>query len=232
MGTVCSYTRFFAQVWFLTKKDLLIEWRTKEILTTTVFFAVLIAILCSIACHLSGIPPICIAAPALWLSIAFSSLFSVGRMWQRERDNQAMTVLLLAPIARSSIFLAKVLGMLICTTLMECLVLPVIAVLTHLNLVEILLPLLLLLLLGNIGIAFMGTLFGFMTIRTRARDLAIASVVLPILTPSLLCAVAGTRELLEGAITAEWMDWVLLLLVFDGVAATLSLATFYFLLEE
>jgi heme exporter protein B len=65
------------------------------------------------------------------------------------------------------------------------------------------------------GIAASGTLFGAMTVRTRARDLLLAIVLFPLLSPVLLTAVASTRQLLEGAAISELTDYLLLMLIFD-----------------
>jgi heme exporter protein B len=92
--------------------------------------------------------------------------------------------------------------------------------------------------LGTLGVAATGTLFGAMTVRTRARELLLASVVFPLLSPSLLSSVAATREVFYAAVSGqavdfgEVRDWVLLLLVFDIVAVVGGMAMFGALVED
>ena len=81
------------------------------------------------------------------------------------------------------------------------------------------------------GIAAVGTLFGAMTVRTRARDLVLASVLFPFLTPTLLAGVAGTRELLGGAPFHELVDYLELMGVFAAVFISGGLGLFGLLIE-
>jgi len=88
------------------------------------------------------------------------------------------------------------------------------------------------LVLGTIGVAATGTLFGAMTVRTRARDLVLATVLFPLLSPTLVSGVAATREILSGAPFAEITDYLVLLGVFDVVAVAGGLALFGALIDE
>src|ERR1700727_964270 len=91
-------------------KDLRIELRTREIVTTAGFFAALVAIMASVSFFSGPETTVRVAPGALWLAIAFSSILALGRTWQREREESAMTGLLVAPIPRASIFLGKAMG--------------------------------------------------------------------------------------------------------------------------
>ncbi len=176
-------------------KDLAIEMRTREIVTTSGFFAALVAILASVAFYSGPETTSRVAPGAMWLSIAFASVLALGRTWQRERDEAALTGLLVAPIPRASIFLGKALGVFAFVTLVECVVVPVIALLFHVELPDVIGALSCVLVLGTLGVAATGTLFGAMTVRTRARDLVLATVLFPLLSPTLVCGVAATREI-------------------------------------
>src|SRR5580704_6112514 len=91
--------------WLIFAKDLAIELRTREIVTTAGFFAALVAILASVAFYTGPDTTVRVAPGAMWLAIAFSSVLALGRTWQREREEAAMTGLLVSPVARASIFL-------------------------------------------------------------------------------------------------------------------------------
>jgi heme exporter protein B len=213
-------------------KDLRIELRTREIVTTAGFFAALVAIMASVAFYEGATTTARVAPGTLWLSIAFSSILALGRAWQRERDESALLGLLVAPIPRAAIFLGKGLGVLAFVTAVELVVVPLVALLFHIELLPLLGPLSLLLFLGTVGVASTGTLFGAMTVRTRARDLVLASVLFPLLSPTLLSGIAATRELFLGSSLSELGDYVLLLSVFDVVSLLGGIALFGSLVDD
>jgi heme exporter protein B len=211
------------------RKDLRIEWRTREIVTTAGFFAILITVMAAVAFPQTTES----AGGALWIPIAFASILALSRTWQREREDSALTGLLVSPLPRASIFLGKALGVLIFLLAIEVCVTPLVALFFHIQLLDVVGPLAFLLFVGTIGIAAMGTLFGAMTVRTRARDLVLATVLLPLLTPTLLAGVSGTNRIfVHGASFGEVTDYGLIMLVFDAVAVFGGAGLFGALLEE
>ena len=219
-------------------KDLRIEIATKEIVTTTGFFAALVAIMASLAFTTGPSTTTRVAPGALWLAITFSSILALGRTWQREREESALLGLLVSPIPRAAIWCGKALGVLGFVLVVEVVVVPLVALLFHVSLLPIALPLAAVMLLGTIGVAATGTLFGAMTVRTRARELILATVLFPLLSPSLLSSVSATREIFYAAQSGmpvdmgEVSDWLLLLGVFDTVAIVGGLTMFGALLED
>ncbi|HQY62306.1 MAG TPA: heme exporter protein CcmB [Polyangiaceae bacterium] len=223
---------FLACALAIARKDLQIELRTREIVTTGGFFAVLVTVMASIAFSAGPKTQVRIAPGAIWLPIAFASVLALGRTWQREREESALTGLLVAPVPRASIFAGKALGVLALMLAVEALVVPTVALLFHIDVVPYLPKLLPLLLLGTLGIAATGTLFGAMTVRTSARDLVLASVLFPLLSPVLLSAVAGTALVFGGGSFDELRDYLVLLAVFDAVAVAGGVAVFGSLVDD
>jgi len=213
-------------------KDLRIELRTGEIVTTAGFFAALVAIMASVAFYSGPVTTTRVAPGAIWLAVAFASVLALGRTWQREREDSALLALLVSPAPRASIFAGKAIGVLAFVTVVEGIVVPVVALLFHIELLDVIGPLALVLGLGTIGIAATGTLFGAMTVRTRARDLVLATVLFPLLSPTLVSGVAATREIFVGAPFEEIQDYLLLLVTFDVVAIAGGIALFGALLED
>jgi heme exporter protein B len=219
-------------------KDMRIEIATREIVTTAAFFAVLVAILASVAFTTGPEVTTRVAPGALWLAIVFSSVLALGRSWQREREESALIALLVSPLPRAAIWCGKAAGVLAFLTAVEVVVVPLVALLFHVDLIPILGPLLVVVLLGTVGVAATGTLFGAMTVRTRARELLLASVLFPLLSPALVSSVAATREIFFAASTgqsvdmAEVRDWLVLLAGFDLVAVVGAVAMFGALVEE
>ncbi len=218
--------------WLVAAKDLAIERRTREILTTAGFFAVLVAVMASLAFSFGESATSKVAPGAIWIPTAFASILALGRTWQREREDSALTALLVSPIPRASIFLGKAVGVFVFVSFVELLVVPVVALLFHVELVPLLLPLAVVMALGTIGVAAAGTLFGAMTVRTRARDLVLASVLFPLLSPTLLSGIGATRELVSGSPLSELGDYLLLLAAFDFLALAGGLTLFGALVEE
>ncbi|MBK6513837.1 MAG: heme exporter protein CcmB [Polyangiaceae bacterium] len=205
------------QTWLVAKKDLAIELATGEIVTTAGFFAVLVTIIASLAFFAGKNGQRDVAPGVIWVSVAFASILALSRTWQREREDAAIRGLLIAPLARSAIFAGKAIGVAAFVTAVEIIVVPVTALFFSIDLAEHAGALALMLLAATPGIAASGTLFGAMTIRTRARDLILASVMLPLLAPSILAGVAGTRALLGGAPMSELTDYFSLLGLFGFI---------------
>jgi heme exporter protein B len=210
---------WIVQALLIARKDLAIELATGEIVTTSGFFAVLVAVISSLAFYAGPDTTVRIAPGVIWVAVAFASVLALGRTWQREREDGALSGLLASPVARSAVFAGKAIGVCVFIGLVELIVIPVTALLFAVDLVAVGPALALFCLVATPGIAAVGTLFGVMTVRTRARDLVLASVLFPLLAPSLLAAVAGTRELFAGAPLRELLDYVVLMSVF-GVAFT------------
>lgn len=229
MTATTASPSFFKSAMLVAAKDFRVELRTGEIVITAGFFAVLVTVLCAVAFPSeSGA-----AAGAMWLPIAFSAVLSVGRTWQKEAQDGAFTALLVSPVPRAAIFLGKTLGVFLFLLAISLVVIPLVALFFHLDLLVVGPGIVLLAATGIVGVAATGTLFGAMTVRTRAKDLVLASVLFPLLSPVLLTGVSATSHLIEERTgIATLHDYFLLLLVFDAVAVAAGAALFGALLEE
>lgn len=219
------------QALLVARKDLAIELATGEIVTTSGFFAVLVAVIASLAFFAGQDATQRVAPGVIWVSVAFASVLALSRTWQREREEGALAGLLVLPISRSAVFAGKALGLCLFIAAVEIIVIPATALLFAVDLAKTGAGLALFCLAATPGIAASGTLFGAMTVRTRARDLVLASVLFPLLAPTLLAAVAGTRELFGGAELAELTDYVALMAVFDVVFIAAGVGLFDLMIE-
>jgi heme exporter protein B len=172
-----------------------------------------------------------VAAGVVWLAVAFAAVLGLGRLWQRERDDAALEGILLTPIPRSALFAGKALGLLAFLLVVELVVVPLSALLFSLDLGAMGPGLVAIALVATPGVAVTGTLFGAMTARTRARDLVLAVVLFPLLSPTLLTAVVATRELLGGAPLSELADYLRILGIFDLAFTAFGLGLFGTLLD-
>jgi heme exporter protein B len=209
------------------RKDFTIEVKSREILYTTVLFALACVLVFSIAFVKEGEPLGDAAAGILWIAIEFAGTLGLARTFERERYNETLRALLLAPTSRAAIYVGKMLGILLLLAVLELLLVPLVAILFHAPLVER--PALLAALLGagTVGFAAVGTLFAAMLVRTQSRDVMLPILLYPITIPVMIAGVRGTVALLGSPPdTASVAMWVGILGAFDVVFLTLSLWTF------
>jgi len=215
------------------KKDVAIELRSYEILSTTLFFAVACVAIFSFAFVKEGQAVDDVAAGILWIAIAFSGTLALGRTFERERYGETLKALLLAPAPRPAIYLGKLLGIVVLMLATEVLLVPMVAFLFNASLFGRPLLLTTLLLLGTTGYAAVGTLFAAMLVRARTRDVLLPILLYPITIPVIIAGVRGTAALLEGTPDESIaILWISLLAFFDVVFVTLSLWTFEPLMTE
>ncbi len=220
------------QVLTIATKDLRIEVRSGEVVVTSSFFALLVVVVASISFHGDPASRASVAAGTLWLSVSFAAVLALSRSWQREREESAYLGLLAAPLYRSALFTGKLIGLLLFLAIIEGTVIPLVAVLFAVDLTRLGVGLLAIALCATPGIGAVGTLFGAMTVRTRARDLILAIVLFPLLAPALLTAVVASRELFGGTPLAELADYFRLMGLFDVVFLTGGISMFGLLIDE
>lgn len=213
-------------------KDLQLELRTKEILTATGLFAVLVVVLGSLAFYTDRNSSAQVAPGVLWISILFCGILLIGRSWALERENDAIFGLLVAPIPRASIYIGKMLSALLLLFLVELLLVPLCLVFFQLESSGHTLWLLALVFLGSVGFVATATLFSAVGIRTRARDLMLSVLVFPLVAPALLASAVATRELFAGASLQEVLGWMRILAAFDIVFVSVSIWISRYLLSE
>ena len=219
---------FARAVWVITRKDILIETRTREILFTTLFFALACVLVFAFGFVKEGRPLEDVAAGILWIAIAFSGTLALGRAFERERQGETLRALLIAPIDRPALYVGKLLGILILLAVVEAIVVPLVALMFQAALFDHALLMLGLLVTGTVGFAAVGTLFAAMLVRTRSRDVMLPVLLYPITIPVIIAGVRGTAALLQqpAADLAMARAWLSMLLFFDVVFVTISLWTF------
>lgn len=208
------------------------EIRSGEVVVTSSYFALLVVIVASMSYHAGGVSNSAIAAGTIWLSSAFAAVLALSRAWQREREESAFIGLLSAPLQRSALFIAKLTSLLMFLFVVQLVVVPLTALLFAIDLTHVGLGLLLIIVCATPGVGAAGTLFGAMTVRTRARDLILAIVLFPLLAPTLLAAVVACRELFGGASLSELGGYLSLMLLFDAVFIIGGLSMFGPLVDE
>jgi heme exporter protein CcmB len=214
-------------------KDLRVELRSKEIVLTMVFFAALLVVIYAFAFPKDERAVRGAAPGMLWVALAFTGTIALGRAFDRERENDTMRALLLAPVPRLSVFLGKAISMAALILAVAVVAVPLLAVWLNAPLLEYPVELSLVVVLGVLGIAVVGSVFAATLLKVRSRDVLLPVILYPLLVPLF---VAGTKT--TGVLVAEipnlqiaWY-WIKFLAVYDGVFLVLSLWIFESLVIE
>lgn len=225
--------RFLRVALLVTRKDLTVEIRSREVLSTTLFFAVACILIFAVALVREGRAPDDVAAGLLWIAITFAGSLALGRTFERERQTDTVRALLLVPAPRPAIYVGKLLGLLVLLGLTELLLVPLVALFFQAPVLAYPLHLAALLVTGTLGYCAVGTLFAAMLVRARTRDVLLPVLLYPVAIPVIIAGVRGTAALFQPEPDLAMAQfWVALLVSFDVVFVTLSLWTFEPLMTE
>ncbi|HYE92183.1 MAG TPA: heme exporter protein CcmB [Terriglobales bacterium] len=219
--------RTFAVVW----KDVVVERRSKETVNAVLFFSVLLLFVFEFTLGADRDRLTAVLPGLLWLAVLLAGLLGLGRSFVLERDNDCWEALLLTPGDKGAVYVGKLLGNLLLMALVEAIVLVLFTLFMNVDIARAMPGLLLVLLLGTLGIAAVGTLFGAMTAHVRARELLFPVLLLPVLVPVLLAIVKSTEALLAGQPLGTVDHWLKLLVAADVIYVVAGLLTFDVLLE-
>jgi len=220
------------QTLLLLWKDLLIELRRRDSLLTMFFFGTLLLFVFHFAFDL---PPDKIAelAPALlWLAFLFTGTLGLAQLFQAERDHHCLDALLLAPLDRGALFLAKTGFNFILMFVVELVVIPLFWILFNLSGWNLLPRLFLVTLLGTVGFCVLGTITAAITLRARARELLLPLVMFPLMIPVILATIRCMESIMRTGDLAEAMGWLRLLIGFDVIFLTLGVLLFDSVIES
>jgi len=222
---------YLKKVAAIIAKDITAELRTREMLSSMGVFAILVIIVFNFAFELTERQIIETATPgALWVTIIFAGMLGLNRSLSVELDKGCLDGLLLTPVDRSAIFFGKALGNALFMLIVEAIVLPLFVVFFNVPLVQ---PwVILIVVLGTLGFAGVGTLLSSMAVNTRAREVMLPILLFPVAMPELIAAVKATSGAMMGLPVREWQQWLSLLIVFDVVLIAVSFMVFEYIVEE
>jgi heme exporter protein B len=213
-------------------KDLLSELRSRDTLMSLFVLGVLVLVIFQFTLNLSPAETRRLAPGMLWTAIVFSSSLGIGRTLVSEREAGCLGALVIAPIDRGSIFIAKLTVNLILLSLFEITLLPVFALMTDVSLIAVLPRLAIVILAGTIGLAAVGTLFALAAAGTRSRETMLPLIALPLEIPLLIAAVQSTEAVLVGTELSGLGAWGNLLFAFDALFVAVGWLTFEFVAVE
>ena len=221
---------YLRKVATIIEKDIAAELHTKEMISAMLVFSALASLIFSFALDLRGELAEAAAPGVLWATIAFAGTLGLSRSMAREKQTGCIDGLLLAPVDRSAIFFGKAIGNLLFMSVVELALLPLFSVLFDVGLIRA--RILVVLVLGTVGYAAVGTLLAAIAVNTRAREVMLPVLLLPLAVPVLIAAVRATGALLEGAKLSQAGGWIRILVVYDLVIVAVSLLTFGYVGEE
>lgn len=220
------------QAYLLLWKDLLLELRRRDSLLTMFFFGTLLLFVFHFAFDM---PPDKVAelAPALlWLAFLFTGTLGLAQLFQAERDNHCLDALLLSPLDRGALFLAKTGFNLILMLAVEVVVIPLFWILFNLAGWNLLPQLFLVTLLGTVGFCVLGTITAAITLRARARELLLPLVLFPLMIPVILATIRCMETVLKTGSFGDATPWLRLLLGFDVIFLTIGVLIFDWVIES
>ncbi|MDQ2622306.1 MAG: heme exporter protein CcmB [Actinomycetota bacterium] len=216
----------------IVAKDLRTELRTMQSLPAMVLFAVTTFIIFRYGLDrttLSG----SLAGGVLWTTLLFAAILGINRIFLAEREEGGFDAFRLAPVDRSVLFAAKAAVLFLYLCAIELVVVPVFAVF-FLSTWTGLVPMLAILAGANLGFAVLGTLISSMAVNSRARDLLVPLLLLPLVVPLMIAVTGATSHLLDaaGPDYGNFGTWLLVLALYDGIFCLIGYAVFEFLLED
>ena len=202
-------------------KDVRLEARTKETISAVLAFAIIIAFIFGFAFDPSPTIVAVVGPGIVWVAYVFTGILGMNRTFALERDRGTLEGLMLAPVGREAIFAGKLFGTIAIMLLVEAMMLPVFLILFDLSLLSGWFALIAL--LATVGFAAVGTLFSAIAVHTRAREVMLPILFLPVALPVIIAAVSSTSEALNGGGWSEINRWLQLIIAFDLVFLMLSL---------
>jgi len=221
---------FWRKTFAITRKDVISEFRSREIIISVLVFVLLVIVIFNFAFGSTEEVMKLTAPGMLWVTFAFAGVLSLNRSFIMEREENCIEGLMVAPVSREIIYAGKMLGSLIFMLVIEVVALPIFAFLFNLDVLT--LPLIVTTLLTTIGFVACGTLFSALAVKTKARELVLPILFLPIIVPIIISAVEASALSLSGKSWSEMASWLQIIGAFDVIFLVVSFWVFNFVIEE
>jgi len=212
-------------------KELRTEFRSRELLTTTVIFILVVVVLFSFTFDPTATESRRFGSGLLWLAFLFAASLMLQPCFLREQGNDTLSALRLSVPDPFAIFLAKLAANTLFLLMTEILMIPVFAILYNVPVLQVFPQLVLVLFLGSLGLGVTGTALSAISAHARMRELMLPLLLLPLLTPLLIASTEATAALLDPKPALRW-DWLAFLIAFDVIFLTALWLFGEYLLEE
>lgn len=212
-------------------KDFVIELRSRETISSMVFFALIVVLIFSFSFSMDQQAAREVIAGIMWVAFAFTGMIGLGKSFSTELQDDCLEALQMVPESRGAIYLGKVAANSAFMFVVEILLFPMFVILFNLEVVEEIPLLLLIFFLATLGISATGTLFSALTVHIRAREVMLPILLLPLVVPVMIAAVEATRGALNGEPLTLYGQWLELLAVYDVVFTIVSFWMFEFVMD-
>ena len=206
------------------RKDLRLEWRSKDAINSMLFFSLLVVVIFSFAFNPTAEESRIIAGGLIWTAFLFAAVVALNQTWARELRNQVLDAYRVSPAPANALFLSKAIGNFVFVTVLEALMTPLFIVFYNLRALGPAYLLLVVSVLGTWALVVNGTFFAAISLRTRSREIMLPLLLFPISVPALMAMVEATRIILMGDGSPKF--WIVLLGVYDVVFTTVCLTLF------
>lgn len=221
--------KYLGHIFNHLRKDLRLEWRSRDAINGMLFFALLVVVVFAITFDPTGYPTTTrqVSGGILWVALLFASVTALNQSWNREQRNQVLDAQRMAPSPASALFLGKALANLLFVLVVEAVLAPIFIIFFNLHILGNASLLALILPLGTWALIVNGTFFAALGLRARNRELLLPLILLPVSLPALLMMVQATT----GVITAELdpiqiRTWITQLAGFDIIYTTVCILLF------
>lgn len=211
-------------IWAHLRKDLRIEWRSKDAVQSMLFYALLVVVLFSLAFDPTRDTSRQIAGGVLCVAVLFAAVQALNQAWARELRHTVLDAQRMAPAPASALYLAKALANFIFVLIVEAVLAPVFAIFYNLHPLGNAWLFLAILPLGSWALVANGTFFAALSLRARSRELLLPLLLFPIFLPALLAMVLASLDVLTGE--SEPGLWVKMLVGYDVIFTVLSVLLF------
>ena len=211
-------------------KDIVLEVRSRELIASITVFGLLLVVVFNFALRPSPGQASSLAPGILWVAFAFAATLAMNRSFIREQEAGALEGLLVSPVSRDAIFLAKAATSFIFMLMVEAVLLPAYAVMLQFSALSWTLGAVIL--LATLGFALIGTLFSALAAQTRSREIMLPVLFFPIVLPVILAAVEASTRAIGGETFVGLGRWLPLMAVFDGLFLLICPWVFSYLVED
>ena len=215
-----------AVVW----KDLAAEWRSREMVSAMLVFALLVIFIFNFALQLNPQLRADLTAGIVWVTLSFVGTLGLNRSMAVEKDRGCLDGLLLAPVDRTAIYFGKTVANLFFMLVVAVIITPIYSILYNVNLFNA--GLWMVILLGAWGYVAVGTLLASMAVQARTRDILLPILLFPVAIPLLLSAVQASSGFLVAASWAEIVPALNILVAYDVVITACAFMVFDYVVEE
>lgn len=223
---------YFKTIYHIIEKDVLMELKSKEVVSSMLIFSLLVTIVFSFIFEPGAEYKIDLVSGILWMAITFSGILGLNKSMMNEVIGGNLSALLLAPVDRSAVFFGKVFSNFLLLIIMEVITIPIFMIFYNVNIFANSFMPALILIIGTYGFSVLGTFFALISVKSKAREIMLPLLLLPVMIPIILAGIQALNIYILGDDPANAIKWINLIIVFDIIFTAVIFAIFDFIVEE